>query len=134
MFLIEAHTADVRLRVHAPTREALFVEAMRGLYDVMHATPGADARPVSRELTIDSVNVTGLIVDFLNEILMHLQTGREVFTQAAFSTLTDTDAICTVTGLAPAEVEEDVKAVTYHEADVRQDADGSWTTVLVLDI
>ncbi|HEX9981880.1 MAG TPA: archease [Thermoanaerobaculia bacterium] len=134
MFVIEAHTADVRLRVHAPTREALFVEAMRGLYGVMQAVPAAEARPVSRELTIDSINTTGLIVDFLNEILMRLQTSRELFTEAVFSALTDTDAVCTVTGLAPAVVEEDVKAVTYHEADVRQEPDGSWTTVLVLDI
>jgi len=38
-----------------------------------------------------------------------------------------------LTGFAPAEFDEDVKAVTYHEAEVRH-GNGLWSTMLVFDI
>ncbi|HEX7154508.1 MAG TPA: archease [Thermoanaerobaculia bacterium] len=134
MFSVEPHVADVRLRVNAQTREELFTEAMRGLYSVLHVAPGTGARPISRHVVVDSVDLTALMVDFLNEILSRVHIGQEVFAQAKFATLTDTEVACELTGIAPAELEADVKAVTYHEADVHQEADGSWTTMLVLDI
>jgi SHS2 domain-containing protein len=38
-----------------------------------------------------------------------------------------------VIGYSPVEFEQDVKAVTYHEADVRYE-NGMWSTTLVFDI
>ena len=131
MYEILQHTADVRLHVTGSTLEELFVDALRGLMEVM----GARRAPLPDrvdEIDIASVDVTALLVDFLNEALVRAVVNRRSVTGASFASLTETRVAATLTSV-PAEFEEDVKAVTYHEADVRRDGNG-WTTMLVLDI
>ena len=132
MFEVIPHTADVRLRVASPTLEELFRDAMLGMYAVMHADPGEER--VSRTIEVhDSADTTALLVDFLNEVLHRAHVGQEMFTAAEFTRLDETSVEATLTGVTPASFEEDVKAVTYHEAEIRPDG-GGWTTMLVFDI
>lgn len=137
MFELIPHTADIRLRVTAPTLQDLFRDAMSGMYAVMRAEPGPrpmQRTPVQRTIRVhDSADTTSLLVDFLNEVLHRAHVGREMFTAAAFARFDATSLDATLTGVTPASFEEDVKAVTYHEAEVRRDGEG-WTTMLVFDI
>jgi SHS2 domain-containing protein len=133
VYQIENHVADVRLRVRAPSLEELFRDAMRGMYALMRPELEQVAS-VTRTIAVDeSADLTSLLVDFLNEVLHRAHVGREVFHDAAFTRLDETNVTATLTGIAPASFEEDVKAVTYHEAEVRQE-EGEWTTMLVFDI
>src|ERR1051326_2448907 len=93
---------------------------------------GGMAAALHETIELDSVNVTALLVDFLNEALVRAVTRRVLFTGASFASLGERHIAATLTSV-PAEFEEDVKAVTYHEAEVRRDGNG-WTTMLVLDI
>jgi len=132
MFEVIPHTADVRLRVRASTLEELFREAMRGMYAVMHAHPGNER--VERAIAVhDSADTTALLVDFLNEVLHRAHVAHEMFSDAEFTRFDATSVDATLSGVAPASFDEDVKAVTYHEADVRRDGEG-WSTMLVFDI
>ncbi len=134
MFEILQHTADVRLRVEAVTIEELFRDAMRGMYAVMRAHEDAGAKAVRRTIRVDdSADRTTLLVDFLNEVLHRAHVVREMFTDATFVRLDETHAEAEVSGIGPASFEEDVKAVTYHEADVRREGE-TWMTTLVFDI
>ena len=130
MYEILHHTADIRLRVTASTLEELFADALLGLMSVM-GTPAHGAH--AEDIALDSVNVTALLVDFLNEALVRALVQRRLFTGASFATLGETHLAGTLTSAPAEELDEDVKAVTYHEAEVRRDGDG-WTTMLVLDI
>ena len=126
------HTADVRLRVTADTLENLFRDAVRGMYAVMRGEGGSAA--VRRVIAVDeSADTTSLLVDFLNEVLNRAQIGREIFEEIRFTRFEALSLTAELTGTAPAEFEEDVKAVTYHEADVRHE-NGGWTTMLVFDL
>ena len=49
-----------------------------------------------------------------------------------FDRLTETELAATIIGTS-ARFEQDVKAVTYHEAEVRCE-NGVWSTMLVFDI
>jgi len=132
MYEIVPHTADVRLRVSAPALEELFRDAMRGMYAVMRAHPGHER--VERDIAVhDSADTTSLLVDFLNEVLGRAHVAREMFTDAAFTRFDATSLDARLTGAAPASFDEEVKAVTYHEAEVRREGEG-WTTMLVFDI
>jgi SHS2 domain-containing protein len=130
MYEILHHTADIRLRVTASTLEELFADALRGLMSVM-GTPGHGAR--SEAIDLESVNVTALLVDFLNAALVRAIVERILFTGASFASLGETRLSATLTGVPAESFDEDVKAVTYHEAEVRRGEEG-WTTMLVLDI
>jgi len=132
MYEILQHTADVRLRVTASSLEELFADALRGLMEVMGAPVGAHSvRPESIE--IDSAGVTALLVDFLNEALVRAVVRRRSFTGVTFASLGQTHLSATLTSVPAVSFDEDVKAVTYHEAEVRRNEEG-WTTMLVLDI
>ena len=131
MYELIQHTADIRIRVEADSKESLFRDSLRGLMDYI-----AGGRPVDAETTesieVDSVDTTALLIDFLNEALLRCHIHRVVFTDAQLTHLTDTDLRATLRG-SRVEMAEDVKAVTYHEADVRQES-GRWMTTIVLDI
>ena len=134
MYRIEHHVADVRLRVRASSIEELFRDAMRGMYALMRPEAAAEGTSVTRTIAVDdSADLTALLVDFLNEVLHRAHVAREQFHEASFTRLDETNVTAVLSGTAPASFEEDVKAVTYHEADVRQE-NGEWTTMLVFDI
>ena len=133
MFQLIHHTADVRVLVTADTLEALFRDAVHGMYAVMRGE-AHEGSPVRRTIAVDeSADTTALLVDFLNEVLNRAQIGRELFDAVTFTRFEATSLTAELAGRAPAEFEEDVKAVTYHEADVRLE-DGRWTTMLVFDL
>ncbi len=134
MYQLVPHTADVRLLVSAPLLEDLFRDAVRGMYAVMRGAAAHDAQPVQRAIAVhDSADRTALLVDFLNDVLHRAHVAREMFDDVTFTRLEEHSLEATLTGVAPAEFDEDVKAVTYHEADVRQ-SDDEWRTTLVFDI
>jgi SHS2 domain-containing protein len=134
MYELAQHIADVRLLVSGGSLEELFRDAVRGMYAVMRGTPAPDAQPVRRTITVeDSADRTALLVDFLNEVLHRSHVAREMFDDVTFTRLEELSLEATLTGTAPADFDEDVKAVTYHEADVVE-REGVWHTTLVFDI
>jgi SHS2 domain-containing protein len=134
VFTLVPHTADVRVLVRAATLEALFADAVFGMYAVMRAETASATSPVTRTIAVDdSADMTALLVDFLNEVLHRAQVAHEQFTLIDFTRFEECSLTAQLTGIAPASFEEDVKAVTYHEADVRRDGD-AWTTMLVFDL
>lgn len=112
--------------------EDLFRDAVHGLYAVMRGEHASET--VTRVISVDeSADTTALLVDFLNEVLNRAQIAGEMFSEIRFARFEPLSLTAELTGTAPAEFEEDVKAVTYHEADVRREG-GGWTTMLVFDL
>ncbi len=135
MFEILQHTADVRLRVRAGSVEELFRDSLRGMFAVeCGGLPPPSKAAASRRtpIVIESVDRTTLLVDFLNDALTRAHIERIVFRDVSFEKLAETDLVAELAG-GPAQVVQEIKAVTYHEADVRQ-TDGAWETMLVFDI
>src|ERR1051326_4101305 len=61
------HTADVRLRVRAPSLEALFADAMRGMFAVMRAHPGG-TRVERSVAVVDAADAAPLLGGLLDEV------------------------------------------------------------------
>ena len=132
MIEILEHTADIRLRITAATREDLFREALRGTIALLQ--PQRGDRKVQRDVRIEASDLTALLVDFLNEALSNAHARREAYDDARISSLTDNRVEARLLGTEAIAFGADVKAVTYHEADIRRDAHGQWYTILVYDI
>ena len=131
MFELIAHTADVRFRITSETLERLFADALHALTEFMQ--PEYVDETVSADVAIESGDTTSLLVDFLGEALTRSHVHREAYRDATFQSLTATSLRATLIGRRVRGFGEDVKAVTYHEAEVVQ-RDGMWKTMLVLDI
>ncbi len=126
-----AHTADVRFRISASSLDNLFSEGLRALTGFMN--PYWLRASASVEIEIEARDRTSLLIDFLNEALTKSHVRREAYDTIEFHSLEETSLRATLHGAAAESFEEDVKAVTYHEAELVQQ-DGVWSTMLVLDI
>ncbi|MGH2759934.1 MAG: archease [Actinomycetota bacterium] len=123
--LIE-HTADVGLRVWAPTLGELFAEAAVALVDVMGATAAPPER--TEEVRMDAPDLDALFVDWLSEVLFLFDARGFVTCAADVRVSSDPwllDATLEGAGArsfvahGPA-----VKAVTYHGLEVESTAVG----------
>jgi SHS2 domain-containing protein len=87
-----------------------------------------------RDVTIKAPDRTSLLIDFLGEVLADAHIERQAYVAVRFQELTETSVSAKLGGVSVEQFEEDIKAVTYHEADVRQDEKGMWATMVVFDI
>jgi SHS2 domain-containing protein len=126
------HTADVRIRVRAATLQGLFLEALRATMDLLQ--PQSRPLRVWRPIMVDSLDQTTLLIDFLNEALSNAHTSRETYHDVEFSSLTEHRMEGQLIGHEALSFGEEVKAVTYHQAEVHCDSAGMWQTIIVYDV
>jgi SHS2 domain-containing protein len=133
-FELLAHTADVRLRVVGSSPAELFTVALEGMAAIIAHDQCHPPFDVAWEVSVASLDTTALLVDFLSAVLTQTQVTKTIFCRATFAVLTPTNVTARLEGRRALRFDEDIKAVTYHEANVIRGADGNWLTVLVFDI
>ncbi len=122
------------MRVTGATLEELFRDSLLGMVALADPVSSAERRALRREIALESGDATALLVDFLNEALALMHTDREAYTDVAFHSLAERSLQATLEGYRAESFGEDIKAVTYHEADVNRAATGAWETIIVFDI
>ena len=131
--LIE-HTADVRLKIEASTLEELFEVALSGMAEIIKKEVCQKECTEQREINLTSIDITALLVDFLSEVLSISHSEKIVFCKINFKELTDTKIGCIVFGTKADDFDEDIKAVTFHEAEIKKTSKGNFETIIVFDI
>lgn len=135
-FEILEHKADLKIRAFGKDKKDLFQNILFGMSESMKAEIKKPEERVSREIKVKSQDLAVLLVDFLSEVLYLSQTNKEVYFNFdfAFKNFTDTEIEGVLIGQKIERFGEDIKAVTYHELDVKQKEDGSWEAVILFDI
>jgi SHS2 domain-containing protein len=133
-YTVLEHTADVRLLVEGGTLAELFGEALRGMMEILKAERKEGGAETVRRIQLEAPSRTALLVDFLNEALWLAHTHRESYAGARIDTISETGVEATLRGCAAESFGADIKAVTYHEAEIRENAAGNLETMLVFDI
>lgn len=128
------HISDLQMKIEADTLQDLFVEAMQGMMAMVKLKIEFAAPKIKREISLKSPDRTALLIDFLNEVLALSQSNKEVYDDISFKKFDETSLEAEIRGFKVLEFDEDIKAVTYHEADVRENSKGVWKTNLVFDI
>jgi len=78
-----SHTADIKIRVRAPTLESLFSETLNALMQVLY---GTDRRGgILKEIQVESPDNESLLLDFLSEVLFVSEVESLVFFEARIS-------------------------------------------------
>lgn len=132
----EGHTADIRLLVEASTMPELMQAALEGMASLIrHATCRASIElPFREKIALNSVDPTTLLIDFLSEVLTRSHAGGLIFCEVEFEYLSETALAGTIAGMPTDAWDEDIKAVTYHEAEIVQNAKGHFATAIIFDI
>ncbi len=135
------HIADARMKIEGDTLEELFIAGMEGMFDF--AKKGFCSGPadysVSETIKIYSTDATALLIDFLSELLTFSQEKKAVFCSVKFLNFeTDGHPMSSleaeVSGAQVDSFDEDIKAVTYHEANIVKNANGNFETTIIFDI
>ena len=126
------HTADIGMRVSAPTVEELFVEAAHALCDIMGGLTdhGEDAVTV-RAAGIDHDE---LLVRWLHEVLFLVEVKGFRVSGITLQDLTDTGVTGMLAGsFSGAPLLAEVKAVTYHTLEIAR-IDNACVATIILDM
>jgi SHS2 domain-containing protein len=78
-----SHTADIKIRVRAPTLEVLFSETFNALMQVMYGTERSGG--IVKEIKVESPDNESLLLDFLSEVLFVSEVDGLVFFNASIS-------------------------------------------------
>ncbi len=137
-FEIVPHTADVRLKANGGSLAELFTSALFGMNEILK--PGfcrsIEGLTEQAEIKISSPDATALLIDFLSEVLTLTHERRALFCKAEFEKLEEQELTAKIFGKSVGEegFEEDIKSVTYHEANIVKNEQGNYETVIVFDI
>ncbi len=129
------HTADVGVRVRAPSLAELLAPATDGLYAIIGdlVTDGREAE--LRELELGADEPALLLRDYLAEVLGLFEMGRLMVTTVEAREFSQARLAATVQlqriDMTASTLEREVKAVTYHELRVCRVADGYEATYIV---
>ena len=127
------HTGDVKIRVFGETPDGLFQNALLAMNEILKPKIKGQRSKV-RNIEITSTDLNALLVDFLSEINYLRQVNREVYDKVKFTKFSAVKVEAELNGRKVEEFGEDIKAVTFHELDVRQGPEGIWETVIVFDV
>jgi len=128
------HTADIGIRVRAATLPELLAPATEGLYAVIGEVMAAqEAEPVSFDLTDSDPSL--LLRDYLGELLVLFDRDARRVILLDDPTFNEQRLKVTVrtanVDQERSDLLREVKAVTYHELDIRPIPGGYEATIIV---
>ncbi len=139
------HKADLKIRAFGKSKEELFLNMMIGMTENMKPeikkSPENSKKDINKfdsaahavKIKIKSVDLASLLVDFLSEVLYLSQANKEAYFNAKFTKLTDTETEAKIFCQKVERFGEDIKAVTYHDLEVKN-VNGNWTATVLFDI
>lgn len=134
------HTADIGIRGYGKTLEEAFENVAIALFEVMVDTSKVEKKTI-KEVEAEGEDLQSLLYNFLEQLLIIHDIEGLVFrdfevkiekTNRGYKL--KAKAYGEELDLEKHEPKEEVKAITYHEMEIKQLEDGTWVAQLVPDI
>ena len=139
MFNYFETTADLGVEAKGKSLEEAFKEGAKGLYNIMVDIDKVDKREAV-EFEVEGESLEELLYNFLNELLFYTDVDNLVFSDFDIKIERDDDNYklrCTAYGekidKEKHNIKEEVKAVTYHKMEIKQE-DGGWKIRYIVDL
>jgi SHS2 domain-containing protein len=135
-FEILDHTADIGIIVHGENLKALFENAGEAFFHLITDLKKVKRR-VERQVNIEGESLDRLMVDWLSELLYLHDVENFLFKGFKVDSVGE-DGLKAIAKGEPFQegvhvIKTEVKAVTYHQIEVRQEA-GGWRAQVILDL
>ncbi|MBI5396192.1 MAG: archease [Verrucomicrobia bacterium] len=129
------HTADIGVHAYGRTLEELFANAARALYEAQGRFATKERAVFKVEL--EAADTAELLVHWLAELLF-LFNARQLYFDHFRLQITDGRKLVAQMDGGPvdfsqSEASEEIKAVTYHQLEVKQVPDG-WMATVIFDV
>lgn len=131
------HIADAKFRAYGSTLEVAFENAALAMFNVMIDTEKLKCEK-SLEIEVESPDIETLLTDWLSELLYLFEVEGIVFSKFRVDKIEKKESGYSLSGEASGETldllrhkfDTQVKAVTYHELEIKKD-DGFYVQVIV---
>ncbi|MBI2011794.1 archease [Candidatus Daviesbacteria bacterium] len=135
-YKIVPHIADIRLQLKADGLKHLFEVALQGMDEILKKGFCQKKTKYSKtfEIKIYSFDTSSLLVDFLSDVLTFSHIQKAIFCKVKFTEFNEKNLTAKIKGSAVENFDEDIKAVSYHEADIVKDKKGNYKTNIIFDI
>jgi SHS2 domain-containing protein len=126
------HTAELQLELHAASEAGIFTEAVRALRELLDDDIPVDGARAQRSVEAEATDRGALLAEWLAELVFLAETDGLVPDDVRNLVVGEDSVTAVVHGRlgAPRHL---VKAVTYHDLELRRDRDG-WRGNVVLDV
>jgi SHS2 domain-containing protein len=126
------HTAELQLEIEAPTREALFADAVLALAELLggDASPGRAVR--SREIAVSAADDPALLAAWLDELVFVAET-EDLVPRRAESIEVGAGRVDATVSFTEGEPRHLVKGATYHDLRLARE-EGGWSGRVILDV
>jgi len=132
-FEILEHKADLKIRAYGKSQKEVFSNMLYGMMEVMGPEIRKPEEKIIRTVRVKSFDLSSLLVDFLNEVLYQTQVNKETYVGVNFQELTEKELKAAITGKKVKRFEEDVKAATYNNLEVKNE-NGGWQATVLFDV
>lgn len=124
------HTAEVQVEIEAATEEAVFIDALHALGELLADDAGGEQ--VSRDVAVDGQERAALLVLWLDELVFLAETEDLVPEEVGRMELSDRGLVATVR-CRRGRPRHLVKGATYHRLAFSRSA-GGFRAAVVLDV
>lgn len=112
-----SHTADLKIRVYGKNFNELIKNILLALVDYWQ--PSLVDRKMEIKIKIKNDDQVNLLIDFIAEVINKTYVKKAVFVKFRKEKLTDNLIEGRLTGYKFSALTKDIKAVTYHQANLR---------------
>jgi len=127
------HTADWSFRAFGKDLRELFENAAHAVFALEGAQAREHANETARVVAVSAMDYESLLVNWLTELLWLQESRRETYQRFHIETLAPTALRAQVFGAPLAGLDKIIKAVTYHNLEIKQTTNG-WEAVVVVDV
>jgi SHS2 domain-containing protein len=135
-YLILPHTSEIRIKAVGDTLQELFSASLEGMNSVIKKNFSAVSSLMNYRdvIEVTSKDSTMLLIDFLSEVLTLSHEFKAVFHTVSFRKLDECSLSADIEGDRIDGFDEDIKAVTYTEANIVKNERNNFETIIVFDI
>jgi len=113
------HTADLKIVAYGQNEPETLKNAVFALNQFLKPKKFLREK-VSLEIDLEAKNKTYLWIDFLSEVLTQIYVHKAIFTEIDFTEFSDSKIKAILKGRKFASLEKDIKAITYHQAEIKK--------------
>jgi len=128
------HTADLEIQVWGEDLDSLFRQSAAGMIQLSGVEGLVEGiSSVQQNISLEAMDYEGLLILFLEELLYRLTEDYMVYEIQELSVSSEYTLKARLTGAQIKSYQRDIKAVTYHNLNIRTTADG-YEVNIVFDI
>jgi SHS2 domain-containing protein len=127
------HTADRALIIYGSDLRQLLINAAFGMNSLLVPQCDASIGQIMKSVALEAIDAESLLVEWLSELAFWAETELLVFNKFDLHSVSSTHVKATIHGNRAAQLENHIKAVTYHNLEIIK-TDAGLTATVVFDV